>query len=81
MSRGALLRIVLLAAVLGAAVLGWWLLEGQLDPAAVEAAFGKLGWLGPLMFVAAFALATVLFLPGSIFSSQGSRPPCPIDWQ
>jgi uncharacterized membrane protein YdjX (TVP38/TMEM64 family)/rhodanese-related sulfurtransferase len=71
MSRGALLRTVLLAAILGAAALGWWLLKGRLDPAAIEAALGELGWLGPVMFVAAFALATILFVPGSIFGLAG----------
>lgn len=71
MSRGALFRVVVLAAVLAAAALGWWLLEGRLDPAAVETAIGGLGWLAPVIFVGAFALATVLFLPGSIFGLAG----------
>lgn len=71
MSRGAIFRVVVLAAVLAAAALGWWLLEGRLDPAAVETAIGELGWLAPLIYVAAFALATVLFLPGSLFGLAG----------
>jgi len=71
MSRGALLRTVLLAAVLGAAALGWWLLKGRLDPAAIEAVLRELGGLGPVLFVAAFALATILFVPGSIFGLAG----------
>jgi uncharacterized membrane protein YdjX (TVP38/TMEM64 family) len=71
MRRPALFRTLLVIAVLGAAALGWWVLEGRLNPAAVEAAIGELGWLGPLMFVAGFALATILFVPGSIFGLAG----------
>ncbi len=71
MSRPALFRTLLLAILLGAAALGWWVLEGRLNPAAIEEAIGKLGWLGPLMFVAGFALATILFVPGSIFGLAG----------
>ena len=71
MNRGALVRVGVLAAVLAVAALGWWLLEGRLDPAAVETAIGEPGWLAPVIFVGAFALATVLFLPGSIFGLAG----------
>jgi uncharacterized membrane protein YdjX (TVP38/TMEM64 family) len=67
----AVFRAVLLAAVLGAAALGWWLFEGRLNPAAIEARIGELGWLARLMFVGAFALATILFVPGSIFGLAG----------
>jgi uncharacterized membrane protein YdjX (TVP38/TMEM64 family)/rhodanese-related sulfurtransferase len=70
-SRPALFRTLLLACLLGAAALGWWVLEGRLNPAAIEEAIGELGWLGPLMFVAGFALATILFVPGSIFGLAG----------
>lgn len=71
MSRGAVFRVGVFAAILAAAALGWWLLEGRLDPAAVETVIGELGWLAPVVFAAAFALATVLFLPGSIFGLAG----------
>lgn len=71
MARGSLLRTALVAATLGTAALAWWLFEGGLDPAAIEAAIGELGWLAPLMHVAAFGLATILFFPGSIFGLAG----------
>lgn len=71
MSRRALFRVVVVAVVLAAAVVGWRLLEGRLEPAAVETAMGQLGWLAPAIFAGAFALATVLFLPGSIFGLAG----------
>ncbi len=71
MSRGIFLRSMLLAVVLAGAALGWWLFGVPLDPAAIEATIGQLGWRGPLIFVGAFALATVLFFPGSIFGLAG----------
>ena len=71
MSRRALFRVVVFAAVLGAGALGWLLLDGRLDPAAIEAAIGELGWLAPAVFVGTFALATIAFVPGSIFGLAG----------
>lgn len=41
------------------------------DPAAVEAAIRSLDGWAPASFVAAFALGTVLFVPGSIFGLAG----------
>jgi uncharacterized membrane protein YdjX (TVP38/TMEM64 family)/rhodanese-related sulfurtransferase len=71
MSRGGLFRAGLLCAILGAAALGWWVFEGRLDPAAIEAAIREAGWLAPAMFVVLFVLATLLFVPGSIFGLAG----------
>lgn len=71
MTRRLVLRAGLLA-VVGAAAAGAWLMLGTgFDAAVVEAAVGQLGGFAPLIFVGAFALATVLFLPGSIFGLAG----------
>ncbi len=43
----------------------------RLDPAAVEAWVEGAGALGPVLFVLAYALATVLFLPGSVLTLAG----------
>jgi uncharacterized membrane protein YdjX (TVP38/TMEM64 family) len=62
---------ILLAAVLAAAV-AWALVNrDRLDAAALEDWIQGLGVLGPVLFVGIYALATVLFLPGSIFSMTG----------
>jgi uncharacterized membrane protein YdjX (TVP38/TMEM64 family)/rhodanese-related sulfurtransferase len=66
-----ILRIGLLISVLAAAGLCWVLLQGLLSPSALEAAIREVGALSPLIFVGAFALATVLFVPGSLFGFAG----------
>ena len=71
MNRRAILRTALLIAVLGAAGLCWVLFQDRLDPPAIEAAVREPGAFAPLIFVAAFALATVLFIPGSLFGLAG----------
>lgn len=43
----------------------------QFDPAAIEAALGAAGPAGPLLFIALYALAAVLFLPGSLLTLAG----------
>ena len=45
--------------------------QGRLNASAIEAGIRDLGAFAPLMFIAAFALATVLFIPGSIFGLAG----------
>ncbi len=71
MSRHSILRVVLLMAVIGGVGLCWVLFQGRLSPSAIEAAVRELGGFAPLMFVGAFALATVLFVPGSLFGLAG----------
>lgn len=71
MTRHRVVRAALLLAVAGGAALAWALLHGRLDPNAVQAAVGEPGALAPLIFVAAFAAATVVFLPGSLFGLAG----------
>ncbi len=45
--------------------------RGRLDVAAVEAWVAQAGVLGPLAFMALYALGTVLFLPGSVMTLAG----------
>jgi uncharacterized membrane protein YdjX (TVP38/TMEM64 family) len=61
-----LLGLVLLAAV-GAAVV----LREHFDAAALQAWVEGAGAAGPLVFMALYALATVLFLPGSVLTLAG----------
>jgi uncharacterized membrane protein YdjX (TVP38/TMEM64 family)/rhodanese-related sulfurtransferase len=61
-----LLGVVLLAAV-GAAVA----LREHFDAAALQAWVEGAGAAGPLVFMALYALATVLFLPGSVLTLAG----------
>ena len=61
-----LLGLVIVAAAL-------WLLfnRSPLEPADIEHAIRTLGLWGPVAYVALFALATVLFLPGALFAVAG----------
>lgn len=43
----------------------------RLDPDGLQSLVTSAGALGPLLHIAAFALATVLFVPGSIFAVAG----------
>jgi uncharacterized membrane protein YdjX (TVP38/TMEM64 family) len=59
-------------AVLLAAAVGWALLAREgFDPAALEAQLRALGGWAQLGFIASFALATVLFVPGALFGLAG----------
>ena len=71
MMQGVLLRRATLAALLAAAMLWAVMHRGQLDVAALEAQIGNLGALAPLGFMVFYALATVLFVPGAVFSFIG----------
>jgi len=61
-----LLGLILLAAV-GAAIA----LRDQFDAAALQAWVEGAGAAGPLLFMVLYALATVLFLPGSVITLAG----------
>jgi uncharacterized membrane protein YdjX (TVP38/TMEM64 family) len=62
---------ILLAAVLAAAVVWALVNSDRIDPVALEGWIQSFGVLGPALFVGLYALATVLFLPGSVFSMVG----------
>jgi uncharacterized membrane protein YdjX (TVP38/TMEM64 family)/rhodanese-related sulfurtransferase len=62
---------LLLAALLAAAI-GWAIAHRQdFSVGAIEAGVGGLGAWAPLAFIIVFAVATVLFLPGSILALSG----------
>ena len=68
--RAMLLRLALGLAIAGAAI--WLALNRErVDPALIESSVRDLGLWAPLGYVALFALATVLFVPGAIFGLAG----------
>ncbi len=62
---------VLLALVITGLSVGLILHRGDYDPATVEKFVRGLGPLAPFAFIASYALATVLFVPGAIFGLAG----------
>ena len=68
--RTAFPRIVLFAA-LAAAVAPALVYRDLFDAAALEAWIAAAGALGPLLYMAIYAVATVLFLPGSVLTLAG----------
>jgi len=68
--RQAVSRIALLVG-LGAAAGIAYVHRGWFDAAALESWVANAGWLGPAAFIAAYAIATVLFLPGSVITLAG----------
>ncbi|PKM42952.1 MAG: TVP38/TMEM64 family protein [Gammaproteobacteria bacterium HGW-Gammaproteobacteria-1] len=65
-----LLRLALAALLLGGIALAI-IYRDQLDPAALEQWVSGFGLAGPLVFMAIYALGTVLFLPGSVLTLTG----------
>jgi uncharacterized membrane protein YdjX (TVP38/TMEM64 family) len=63
-------RLALLLAIVAAAALAFVHRE-QLEPSRLQALVESAGVFGPLLHIAAFALATVLFVPGAIFALTG----------
>lgn len=61
----------LIALILIVAVLMTWHDRDWFDPVQLESRVRSLGWAGMVLFVALYALATVLFLPGSILTLAG----------
>jgi uncharacterized membrane protein YdjX (TVP38/TMEM64 family)/sulfur relay (sulfurtransferase) complex TusBCD TusD component (DsrE family)/rhodanese-related sulfurtransferase len=70
MNRRTLTRIVLFAA-LAAAILLAYLYRDLLNVAALESWIKAAGALGPVLYMAVYAIATVLFLPGSVLTLAG----------
>jgi len=70
MTRQLPVRLVLFAALVAAIVLAY-LYRGQLNVAALEAWVNSAGALGPLLYMAVYVVATVLFLPGAIITLAG----------
>lgn len=70
MNRRTLTRIVLFAA-LAAAILLAYRYRDLLNVAALESWIKAAGALGPVLYMAVYAVATVLFLPGSVLTLAG----------
>jgi uncharacterized membrane protein YdjX (TVP38/TMEM64 family)/rhodanese-related sulfurtransferase/sulfur relay (sulfurtransferase) complex TusBCD TusD component (DsrE family) len=70
MNRQTLTRIALFT-VLAAAIGAAYLYRDQLNVAALESWVKNAGALGPLLYIALYAAATVLFLPGSLLTLAG----------
>ncbi len=70
MTRRALIRIVLFAALAAAIVLAY-AYRDLLNVAALEAWVKNAGALGPLLYMAVYVVVTVLFLPGSVITLAG----------
>ena len=64
--RRGLILLVLLAGIVAA-----FLLRERLSVEALTDLVGQLGWLAPLAFIAGYAIATVFFLPGVLFTLAG----------
>ena len=71
MMQSVLLRRAVLAVLLAAAMLWAVMHRSQFDIAALEAHISNLGALAPLAFMVIYAIATVLFVPGVVFSLIG----------
>ena len=70
MTNRRLMRVLLLLG-LGAAIMLAILYRDQFDAAAMEAWVNDAGALAPAVFILIYALATVLFLPGSVITLAG----------
>ncbi len=70
MNRRILTRVALILALAAAIVLAFGFRQ-QLSPADLAARLQDFGPLGALVFIGLFALATILFLPGSVFALAG----------
>jgi uncharacterized membrane protein YdjX (TVP38/TMEM64 family) len=62
---------LLVLLTLGSAIAVALLYREQLDPAAIQASVASAGPAGPLTFILVYALAAVLFLPGSVLTLAG----------
>ncbi len=71
MTQGVLLRRATLALLLASAMLWLVMHRGQLEVAMLEEQIAGLGLLAPLGFMLIYAFATVLFIPGVVFSLIG----------
>lgn len=62
-----LLLLLILAAGIGIA----FVYRHHISVVAIEQWLGELGWVAPLVFIACYAVATVFFLPGLLFTLAG----------
>jgi uncharacterized membrane protein YdjX (TVP38/TMEM64 family) len=74
MLRGIVLRLLVVAGLAGTIIwvaLHRGLLRGLLQPAELQSALARFGSAAPILFVAMYAIATVLFAPGAILTLAG----------
>jgi uncharacterized membrane protein YdjX (TVP38/TMEM64 family) len=64
------LRLLLLA-LLGGGIAMAYYWRDQISIESLIAWVGQLGWVAPLVFIACYAIATVFFLPGLLFTLAG----------
>lgn len=70
MTSSTMRRLALFGLLAAAAVVGFvW--RDRVDLARLEAAIASAGPFGPLVYIAIYAVATLLFVPGAIFSLVG----------
>ena len=69
-SRGAQRRVLLLV-ILAGGIIAALAVRDQLSVAQLTTWVRQLGWLAPLVFIACYAVATVFFLPGLLFTLAG----------
>lgn len=68
--RGLIIRAII-AAALAAAIIFVWFHRSFLQPAALEREFHRFGNWAPILFILLYAIATVLFAPGVVFTLTG----------
>lgn len=69
-SREAQRRVILLV-ILAGGIMAAFAFRDQLSVERLTSWVGQLGWLAPLVFIACYAVATVFFLPGLLFTLAG----------
>jgi uncharacterized membrane protein YdjX (TVP38/TMEM64 family) len=65
------LRRVVLVLILVAGIGAAWLYRDHISVEALELWLGQLGWIAPLVFIGCYAIATVFFMPGTLFTLAG----------
>ncbi|MFN0043641.1 MAG: VTT domain-containing protein [Alphaproteobacteria bacterium] len=66
-----LIARIAIAAIVVAAAAAAWIYRDRIDIGRLEALVNSAGPLGPVAYMAAYALATVLFVPGALFGLAG----------
>lgn len=69
-TKGAIYRLLLLGALM-AAIAYFAAHRESFDPSALERELARFGRLAPLLFILLYALATILFVPGSVLTLAG----------
>ncbi len=64
-------RRLLMLLVLACGVAAAWLLRERISVESLTGWVVQLGWTAPLVFIACFAIATVFFMPGTLFTLAG----------